>query len=184
MPFADCTVLIAEDDPNISKYIARAMESMGFQTEIAPSVNTAIAKLGTADIAIVDLKMNSDGENVFNGNVIIDRWLEERRGPICVFSAYLTGDMHRELLERGVWNTLQKPEDRDALRAVIIRYGTCVQQRKQEKRTTDRLAIVTDLARQLKALNERHRLAAVVLLAILLGSKVIPWVLTLIGVTL
>ena len=184
MPFRCCHVLIADDDPAVALYLGRLMESMGFDYDIAPTVGAAITKMPIADIAIVDMKMNGDTGGEYSGNLIIDRWLETHRGPICVLSAYITPDLNRDLLERGVWNALSKPAGNPALRTLMMRYGTIVigtiKQAKDQKELDD----LRTREKAVTAANDRHRLAAIALAAVLLGSKIVPWILTLLGVSL
>lgn len=184
MPFRRCRVLIADDDPEVARLLTRMLEgSMHFATEIAPTVDSALEKLSTSDLVIADLRMNgtSHSQNGGGGNVVIDQWLKLKRGPTMVYSAYVTPEIRKDLLSRGVDNVLSKPLDHDCIRPIMQRLGECVLMRHEIEKQKQELVTLRESARTWQDKAARNQLIAAISIAALAGSKIVPFLIEWIG---
>jgi len=114
-------VLIVDDDPGIVQALGRVVTTLGFVPLRATSIQEALELIATRspDIAIMDYHLGTEGR----GDILIDAWFHiENSGPICIVSGYFDDATEDSLLQRGVWNTLQKPINYALLQTVLLRY--------------------------------------------------------------
>ncbi|MCF1474145.1 ActR/PrrA/RegA family redox response regulator transcription factor [Agrobacterium vitis] len=107
----DATLLIVDDDQPFLRRLARAMETRGFQVDIASSVAEGIAKAKTAapKYAVVDLRLG-DG----NGLDVIQAIRESRTDTrIIVLTGYGNIATAVTAVKLGAVDYLSKPADAD-----------------------------------------------------------------------
>lgn len=115
-------VLIADDEPIIATLLARIATSLGFDTDTASSVSAAIKAIESdqPDILLLDLHFGAQEDA---GSIVLDSWLNQRHGPCCIISGYVTREIEIAMLVRGADNVVPKPVPAAAVQAILNRYG-------------------------------------------------------------
>ena len=116
---ADPSLLIVDDDGPFLRRLARAMESRGFQVEIAESVADGISKARAhpPKYAVVDLRLG-DG----NGLDVIECIRQKREDThIIVLTGYGNIATAVTAVKLGAIDYLAKPADADEVYAALIR---------------------------------------------------------------
>lgn len=123
--FADhgITVLVAEDDPQVSALLRRIMIPLGFRVLVTHTLEDTLATIDQGDILFLDWRL--DGDTIVS-EIALSRWIESRRGPVCVCSGYVTAELEAKLLTQRAWNVLRKPTGTEVIQSIIIRYGLAV----------------------------------------------------------
>ncbi len=113
----DPRILVVEDAPAVRTVMVRHLSAIKFQVDQAATVAEALARLDSADILILDLKLNGDAQPV------IDQWKRIKpNSPILILSGYLTSVRILDLLGQGVHDVLAKPASAQALNTILARY--------------------------------------------------------------
>jgi len=112
----EIAVQIVEDDPVERRLLHQILTSMRFTVFAADSLGMALETIDEADILILDLHLNGDGA------VLLQHWVEQRKGPALVLSAYLDREQINQHLAHGAWNVLQKHVPGDTIRAIMQKY--------------------------------------------------------------
>jgi DNA-binding NtrC family response regulator len=112
-------VLVVDDDLSVAQVIARMAEQFGYRTEVAASVEAALAQLAENpfDVVLTDLKMpERDGldllEHVRADNPDI---------PVVVITGQATIDTAMEAIKLGAYDYLTKPPQLDSMGALLRR---------------------------------------------------------------
>ncbi|SHO62397.1 two-component system, response regulator RegA [Pseudoxanthobacter soli DSM 19599] len=119
VPGPDPTLLIVDDDKAFVQRLARAMEKRGFVTDVAESIEEAIAKVEAAPpaFAVVDMRLG-DG----NGLDVIE-YLRDRRPDVrtVVLTGYGNIATAVTAVKLGAIDYLAKPADADEIVAALTR---------------------------------------------------------------
>ena len=146
-PNGTMSLLIIDDEENIRRTTAVALEAIGHETTSVEDRAAAIKQMesGHFDIAFLDLKLNGEsGLDLLPELLKIDPRLE-----VVVFTAYASIETAVEAMRRGAVDYLPKPFTPDQIRQVV---GRIVENRKLRERVAElesRLATdapTTDLA--------------------------------------
>ncbi|EEF60186.1 sigma-54-dependent transcriptional regulator [Pedosphaera parvula] len=125
-------LLIIDDEANIRKTTAIALEGMGYETLGAETSAVALKNLDGShfDVAFLDLKLGSE-----NGLDVLPKLLKiNPRLDIVVFTAFSTIENAVEAIRAGAVDFLAKPFTPDQLRQVLSKI---VQRRKLEGRVAE-----------------------------------------------
>jgi DNA-binding NtrC family response regulator len=118
--FESIKVLIVEDDFDVSSLLCRCLSSMSFETCKVQTVSSGLEHLD-ADIMFMDLTLlNGSAE------LLLDKWVKENKGPVCIVSASVSRDGEGEWFSRGVWNVVGKPFELSTIESLAHRYGQVV----------------------------------------------------------
>jgi len=111
------TVLVVEDDADLSTLMLECVQGMGFRTILASTRREAHSLIGEADILLTDLMM-PNGEN----DVLLDEWVQ-RKGldSSIVVSGYLNNKLKGSLYVKGVTYVYDKPIKLHVLLALLRR---------------------------------------------------------------
>src|ERR1035441_892567 len=140
-------LLIIDDEENIRRTTAVALEAIGYETTCVEDRAAALKQLenGRFDIAFLDLKLNGE-----SGLDLLPELLEiDPRLEVVVFTAYASIETAVEAMRRGAVDYLPKPFTPDQIRQALSRL---IQARKLSARVAElesRLASdapTTDLA--------------------------------------
>src|SRR5882757_1414241 len=125
-------LLIIDDEANIRKTTAVALEGMGHETADAENSAAALKQLETAhfDVAFLDLKLNTE-----SGLELLPKLLKTSPHlDVVVFTAYASIANAVEAMNAGAVDYIPKPFTPDQIRQVL---GKIVKQRKLEGRLVD-----------------------------------------------
>jgi len=110
-------VLIIDDEANIRKITAVALEGMGHETAMAEDGNDALRQLAAAefDAAFLDLRLQDE-----NGMELLPKLLKSRPGlGVIVFSAGATPESASEARQAGAAGFMAKPFTLEQIRQVL-----------------------------------------------------------------
>lgn len=113
------TVLIVEDDPDICLILSDLLEHSGYDIDVARSADEALSKWRQRDFGAVILDYilpDMDAEIVL---MILQRLAPKL--PVIVLTGYTTEDATIGMMEKGAFEYLTKPFDRDLLRSTLQR---------------------------------------------------------------
>jgi NtrC-family two-component system response regulator AlgB len=125
-------LLIIDDEENIRRTTAVALEAIGHETASVENSAAALRQLenGHFDIAFLDLKLNGEsGLDLLPELLKIDPRLE-----VVVFTAYASIQTAVEAMRRGAADYLPKPFTPDQIRQVV---GRIVENRKLRERVAE-----------------------------------------------
>jgi len=125
-------VLIIDDEANIRKTAAVAIESIGHETAEAENSASAIRQLENAhfDMAFLDLKLNTE-----NGLEVLPKLLKANPNlDVVVFTAFASFPSAVEAMNSGAVDYIPKPCTPEQIRQAV---GRVVKQRKLEGRLAD-----------------------------------------------
>jgi glycosyltransferase involved in cell wall biosynthesis/CheY-like chemotaxis protein len=118
LPRRHTQILVVDDDPLITRWLADSFGAEGHAVDVAGSGRTALAQLerGSYDLIVSDLRMpDVDG-------VALCRWLERERRREAGRMLFLTGNVeapeYRDFLAGKRDRTVSKPVDLDALNRI------------------------------------------------------------------
>jgi DNA-binding response OmpR family regulator len=106
-PHAKSRILVIDDEPQISGFVARALEGCGYQVQVAASAPDGIerASAGDCDLVILDLIMPE-----LDGRAVLAAILHSRPGqPVLVLSCNSDVSTKVECLDLGARDYLTKP---------------------------------------------------------------------------
>jgi NtrC-family two-component system response regulator AlgB len=112
-------ILIVDDEPNIRRTLAVALEAMGHEVEEADAPAKALAIIGRrpCDVALIDVRL---GEQ--SGLDLIEPLLAQLPSlTVVVITAYASVDIAVEAMRRGAFDFLPKPFTPAQVRAVLER---------------------------------------------------------------
>ncbi len=113
-------VLLCDDEPNLRKVLGALLQQEGFEVHAEADGESALSRLraapsGTFDAVISDLRMPKlDGLGVLRA---IAR--EDPKLPVILLTAYGSVDSAVEAVKLGAFDYLEKPFDREQIRAVL-----------------------------------------------------------------
>ncbi len=115
-------ILLVDDEPNLRKVLGALLQQEGFEVHAEADGAAALARVraspsGTFDGVITDLRMPElDGIGLLRALVREDPEL-----PVVLLTAHGTVDSAVEAVKLGAFDYLEKPFDRDQVRAVMQR---------------------------------------------------------------
>ena len=115
-------ILLVDDEPNLRKVLGALLQQEGFEVHAEADGAAALARVraspsGTFDGVITDLRMPElDGIGLLRALVREDPEL-----PVVLLTAHGTVDSAVEAVKLGAFDYLEKPFDRDQIRAVMQR---------------------------------------------------------------
>ncbi len=112
-------VLIIDDEANIRKITAVALEGMGHQTAMAEDGNDALRQLAAAefDAAFLDLRLQDE-----NGMELLPKLLQSRPGlEVIIFSAGATAESAKAAEQAGAAGFMAKPFTVEQIRQALGR---------------------------------------------------------------
>jgi signal transduction histidine kinase/CheY-like chemotaxis protein len=104
-------VIVLDDDPMVRAAYAKALEGIGARADTAATIADAMARVGSADAAIVDWRLTEDAD----GFVAIGQLRERRPGLPVVMVTADTGLAIADAADRHGVALLRKPVDRATL---------------------------------------------------------------------
>jgi two-component system, NtrC family, response regulator len=111
------TILIVEDEPNLTKVLTAMLKREGYDVLTAGDGIEALEKLAKArvDVVLTDLRMPK-----LDGMELLKRVLDEYDGlPVVMLTAHGSVDTAVSAMKLGAFDYLSKPFDKDELRLVI-----------------------------------------------------------------
>jgi len=113
--------LIVEKVRRVGERWARTLVSTGFDVEVVSGAGQSIRALADQefDALLIDLDLNGDRAQA---DTVLDIWLRENEGPVCVVSNRLMNGVGMNYFQRGVDNVFPKPMQDGAIMGVFIRY--------------------------------------------------------------
>ncbi|MCA2959999.1 MAG: response regulator [Silvanigrellales bacterium] len=138
-------ILLAEDSPFISAFVARVLEDAGAKVELACDGQEAVEAMENEDfdVALIDLDMP-----LLSGKEVVQH-ARRRRYPtatLVAFTATSTEEANRQAVAAGFDGAISKPVEKEALvRAIhLLHQRRCVNQmREQHDRSCDAHAETT-----------------------------------------
>lgn len=119
--FTSVRVLIVEEDIVSSRDHGRAIEAQGFSVKIARTVSDALDEIGEHDILLIDTSVNG---GTMSSDIVLEKWIEKRRGPMCVISDRIQKCSDcEEYFVGGAHNVFPKPISAVLLSSAMMRYG-------------------------------------------------------------
>ena len=112
-------VLIIDDEKNIRRTLATALESMEHETASAANSALALAELRRAafDVVLLDLKLSQE-----NGLDVLEEILRiSPQAAVVIMTAYASIETAVEAMRRGAFEYLPKPCTPDQVREVLAR---------------------------------------------------------------
>ena len=119
------TALIVEDDHNIRELWSQVISPIT-RVKCASTVPEALALMDDADILLLDWHLCG-----VSADVVLDQWIADIGGPVCVLSGVLDLEQLYELFSRGVYNAFLKPVPVTTITAVVRHYCKDVQMRRE-----------------------------------------------------
>lgn len=173
--FSDIKVLVVDDDYDIRQVTRKVLASMSFTVDVSDTLSGGLDKIEEADILLLDLRLKNG-----MGDTLLQRWRDEKRGPVIVMSGYVDQALENELLESYVDNVLHKPVPPSVLRSVFFRIGCLV---RDAKKLSELTCEISELSEKISRLQRRVWIltGAAVGFGIAAGVSVSP-LLSLIGV--
>jgi NtrC-family two-component system response regulator AlgB len=110
-------VLIIDDEANIRRITAVALEGMGHQTAVAEDGNEALRQLAAAefDAAFLDLRLHDE-----NGMELLPKLLESRPGlEVIIFSAGASAESAKAAQQAGAAGFMAKPFTVEEIRQAL-----------------------------------------------------------------
>jgi DNA-binding NtrC family response regulator len=151
------TVLIVEDEHDVREPWAQVVSPIA-RVKCAATIPEALAMMAEADVLLLDWHLCGQ-----QADVVLDRWVTDVGGPVCVLSGELSQAHLYELFARGVYNAFQKPVPLPVIAAVVRHYCNDVRMR-QELET---------LAREVHSLR-KWMIALAVIAAGATGPTIVP----------
>jgi two-component system response regulator HydG len=154
--------LVVDDVIDMAQLIARDLESVGFDTDVAYGGAAALERFGVepADVVITDLRMgNIDGLDVLDGVKRADPSV-----PVIIVTGFATVETAVEAMRKGAYHYLTKPFELPALRQLVeracreralTRENDVLRRSVRETLTAQRIVGQSLPMRQLRALIER-----------------------------
>jgi len=149
------TALIVEDEHNIREMWAQVIAPI-VKVKCAATIPEALAAMPGADILILDWHLCG-----VDADVVLDKWVTDIGGPVCVLSGVMDLQHLYEMFARGVYHAFQKPVPVATITAVIRQYCNEIQMRRD----------IDQLSREVHALR-RWTIVFAVLAAAALGPTV------------
>ena len=117
------TVLVVEDETDVRDLWGQALRPLGLQVLEASGVAQALRTLKreAVDILVLDWVLGDD-----TGEIVMDSWVGNGGGPLCVVSGVVGLEGLTPLLSKGAYNVLTKPVATETIVAVVGRYVTWV----------------------------------------------------------
>jgi CheY-like chemotaxis protein len=117
----ECTVLVADDEPEVVDLVTIVLESAGYTIESASDGKTALAKIQARppDLVLLDMRMPE-----MTGLMVLDRLRSDPATaaiPVVMLSVVVTDPDIRMALEHGAVTYLSKPFEIRELMWVIDR---------------------------------------------------------------
>ena len=131
-------LLIIDDEENIRRTTAVALEAIGYETTCVEDRAAALKQLenGQFEIAFLDLKLNGE-----SGMDLLPELLEiDPRLDVVVFTAFASIETAVEAMRRGAVDYLPKPFTPDQVRQVVSRIAENRKLRKRVAELESRLA--------------------------------------------
>jgi NtrC-family two-component system response regulator AlgB len=125
-------VLIIDDEANIRKTTAMALEGMGYETAWAENSEIALRELESAhcDVAFLDLRLNTE-----SGLALLPKLLKTNpKLDVVVFTAHASIENAVEAMRAGAVDYIPKPFTPEQIRQVL---GKIVRRRNLEGRVAD-----------------------------------------------
>ena len=154
--------LVVDDVIDMAQLIARDLEAVGFDTDVAYGGAAALERFGVepADVVITDLRMGSiDGLDVLDGVKRADPSV-----PVIIVTGFATVETAVEAMRKGAYHYLTKPFELPALRQLVeracreralSRENDVLRRSVRETLTAQRIVGQSLPMRQLRALIER-----------------------------
>lgn len=116
------TLLIIEDDPALSIYLASALESEGYQTLCAHSRQEALAITPQPTLTLLDLGLPPATSRISEGLLLIDTLLARApHSKIIVLTGQNEESAAYEAIRRGAFDFLTKPVPLNAIKIALQR---------------------------------------------------------------
>jgi DNA-binding response OmpR family regulator len=122
-------ILIVDDQPNIARVTAMALDLLGCRTFTTHTTAGAAELLQTEKIDAIFLDVNLRGESGLEFLAQLTAPTQDHRPPIVMFTARNKEEFATEALHRGAFSCLTKPFDLDDLRMQITRIEQHLRQR-------------------------------------------------------
>jgi NtrC-family two-component system response regulator AlgB len=160
-PNGSMRVLIIDDEENIRRTTAMALEGMGYETTGVGNRATALKQLETNDFDVAFLDLKLDGES---GIELLPELLKlDPRLEVVVFTAYASVETAVEAMRRGATDYIPKPFTPEQIRRVLSKIIEARKLRLRVAELESRLstdAPATDLASSEPAMQKVLELAS------------------------
>ena len=112
-------IFIVDDEPNIVRVLALALQQTGYETRSAGSAEEALATFdggGVPDLLITDIRLGNGMNGLELLHTVMVRWPAI---PVIVITAYGTIELAVEAMREGAFDFVRKPFDLEQLRKVV-----------------------------------------------------------------
>ena len=127
------SILVVDDEPNIRKILAIALEAEGHRVVAVSNFKDAMAEASRRffDIALVDLRLGTEsGMELIPALRTACPWIK-----VVVITAYASIDTAVEAMRRGAFDYLPKPFTPDQLLLLIRKITKCGRWNKEWRRS-------------------------------------------------
>jgi len=111
-------VLVVDDEPDDLDVMVRAIGPLDVVVMATSNLRTAHNMILTSDILV----LGWHDESVILAMDVMDRWVSNKHGPMCVVCKDVTEEEENELFIAGAYNVFNKPVGFDVLCVAIRRY--------------------------------------------------------------
>lgn len=139
---APVRILVIDDEENLRFLLATILGRAGYQVETANNGREGLARLGTADVVLCDVRMPE-----MDGLAFLAA-LPDDAPPVVMMSAYGTQDAAIEAMKQGAYDYVSKPFKADEIVLTLRKIE------EREKLTTDRARLAVENARLSESIGE------------------------------
>jgi len=144
----------------------------------AATQSEAFALIGEADVLLTDWEMNGEKDT----NLLLEEWMRQDKGPICVLSLSPDAGLREDLYLQGVSNVLRKGVSIDVVIAVLRLYGKEAALRRLLNMSMQReyylaqyIEMITEEVTRLKLYVPLSFIVILVLVILAVSDHPIPW---------
>ena len=173
------TVLVVQKDPAQRAILGETIQMVSdMKVVTAATQSEAFALIGEADVLLTDWEMNGEKDT----NLLLEEWMRQDKGPICVLSLSPDAGLREDLYLQGVSNVLRKGVSIDVVIAVLRLYGKEAALRRLLNMSMQReyylaqyIEMITEEVTRLKLYVPLSFIVILVLVILAVSDHPIPW---------
>ncbi len=173
------TVLVVQKDPAQRAILGETIQMVSEMNVVtAASQSEAFALIKEADVLLTDWEMNGEKDT----NLLLEEWMRQDKGPICVLSLSPDSGLREDLYLQGVSNVLRRGVSIDVIIAVLRLYGKEAAVRRlltlsmqREYYLAQYIEMITEEVTRLKLYVPLSFIVILVLVILAVSDSPIPW---------